>query len=161
MFATLDYTRKNGPKIFVTVETAIFWNVCFYRRLGPKETISSFAQKNQNTLRTFIVCSMTFFMFDKTRKYRSKLFFYLKKFAFIWTLCVFNNLLGLEKCTYKFHSSYQFSLWTHIKNSLMFVTLNDTRKTGQKPLSSWQQLFLEMFVSIDLLGPTEIVLSIA
>ena len=41
----------------------------------------------------------------------------------------------------------------------MFVTLDDTRKNDF--LSSWKQLFFEMFVSIDLLGPREMILSIA
>ena len=41
----------------------------------------------------------------------------------------------------------------------MFVTLDDTRKNDL--LSSWKQLFFEMFVSIDLLGPKEMNLSFA
>ena len=41
----------------------------------------------------------------------------------------------------------------------MFVTLDDTRKNDF--VSSWKQLFFEMFVSIDLLGPKEKFLSIA
>ena len=43
----------------------------------------------------------------------------------------------------------------------MFVTLDDTRKKGQKFFfSSWKQFFFKMFVSIDLLGPREMILSI-
>ena len=42
----------------------------------------------------------------------------------------------------------------------MFVTLDDTRKKGQNVFSSWKQLFFEMFVSIDHLGPKEVILSI-
>ena len=41
----------------------------------------------------------------------------------------------------------------------MFVTLDDTRKNDL--LSSWKQLFFEMFVSINLLGPKEMILSFA
>ena len=41
----------------------------------------------------------------------------------------------------------------------MFVTLDDTRKNDL--WSSWKQLFFEMFVSIDLLGPKELILSYA
>ena len=41
----------------------------------------------------------------------------------------------------------------------MFVTLDDTRKKGQIFFSSWKQFFFEMFVSIDLLGPRERILS--
>ena len=43
----------------------------------------------------------------------------------------------------------------------MFVTLDDTRKKGQKLFSSWKQFFFEMFISIDLLGPKEMILSFA
>ena len=39
----------------------------------------------------------------------------------------------------------------------MFVTLDATRKNDL--LSSWKQLFFEMFVSIDLLGPKKRILS--
>ena len=41
----------------------------------------------------------------------------------------------------------------------MSVTLDDTRKNDL--LSSWKQLFFEMFVSIDLLGPKQFTLSFA
>ena len=41
----------------------------------------------------------------------------------------------------------------------MFVALDDTRKKGQNVFSSWKQFFFEMFVSIDLLGPKEMILS--
>ena len=41
----------------------------------------------------------------------------------------------------------------------MFVTLDDTRKNDL--LSDWKQLFFEMFVSIDLLGPKKMILSFA
>ena len=43
----------------------------------------------------------------------------------------------------------------------MFVTLDDTKKNGPKSLSSWKQLFFEMFVSVDLLGLEGMILSIA
>ena len=43
----------------------------------------------------------------------------------------------------------------------MFVTFDSTRKNGTKILSSWKQLFFEMFVSIDLLGVKELILSFA
>ena len=82
--------------------------------LGPQEKIFSFAQLN------------------KTRKRRSKHFLHLKMLAFFWRLCVFNNLLGPRKCSYKFQSSCQNSSWTPIKSSLIFVTLEDTRKNGPK-----------------------------
>ena len=41
----------------------------------------------------------------------------------------------------------------------MFVTLDDARKN--ELLSSWKRLFFEIFVSIDLFGPKEMILSFA
>ena len=41
----------------------------------------------------------------------------------------------------------------------MFVTPDATRKNDL--FSSWKQLFFEMFVSIDLLGPKEMILLFA
>ena len=41
----------------------------------------------------------------------------------------------------------------------MSATLDDTRKN--EIWSSWSQLFFETFVSIDLLGPKEMILSFA
>ena len=41
----------------------------------------------------------------------------------------------------------------------MSATLDDTRKN--EIWSSWRQLFFEMFVSIDLLGVKELILSFA
>ena len=41
----------------------------------------------------------------------------------------------------------------------MSATLDDTRKN--EIWSSWRQLFFEAFVSIDLLGPKEMILSFA
>ena len=43
----------------------------------------------------------------------------------------------------------------------MFVTLDDTRKKGQKLFSSWKEFVFEMFVSIDLLGPKKMILPFA
>ena len=39
----------------------------------------------------------------------------------------------------------------------MFVTLDDTRKKGQKLFSSLKQFFFEMFVSFDLLGSKQVI----
>ena len=41
----------------------------------------------------------------------------------------------------------------------MFVTVDDTRKNDL--LWTWKQLIFEMFVSIDHLGPKEVILSFA
>ena len=41
----------------------------------------------------------------------------------------------------------------------MFVSLEDTRKKGQKLFSSLKQFFFELLVSIDLLGSKEVIFS--
>ena len=43
----------------------------------------------------------------------------------------------------------------------MFVTLDVTKQKGQNLSSSWKQLFHEMFLSMDLLGPKKMILSFA
>ena len=47
------------------------------------------------------------------------------------------------------------------KFSMTFVTLGNTSKNGPNLLSSWERLFCEMFVSIELLGPGEMILIFA
>ena len=106
---------------------------------------------------TVILCSLSFFMFDETRKRRPKVFSPVERLICFSQLCVLNNLLGPRKRSFIFQSNCQNSLRTVIKCSLMFVTLDDTRKKGQKLFSSLKQFFFEMFVSIDLLGSKEVI----
>ena len=53
-----------------------------------------------------------FVMIDKTRKKEATIFYFTGKVAFFSKVCVFNNLLGPDKCYCKFHSNCQTSLWT-------------------------------------------------
>ena len=40
IFATSDNTKKNGPKTYVIVKTALFWKVCFYRPIrSPRHVL--------------------------------------------------------------------------------------------------------------------------
>ena len=108
---------------------------------------------------TLILCSLSFFMFDETRRKRPKVFFSLETLSCFSRLCVLNNLLGPKKRSFIFQSNCQNGLRTVINCSLIFVTLDDTRKKGQKLFSSLKQFFFEMFVSIDLLGSKEVIFS--
>ena len=46
--------------------------------------------------------------------------FFTGKIAFFSKICVFNNLLGPEKCSYEIHSKSQNTLWTFIKCLMSF-----------------------------------------
>ena len=81
---------------------------------------------------TLVVCLLSFVTFDNTRKIRPKGFFFSGKGAFFSKFSVFKHLWGLEKRTYKFHSSCHKNLWILINCSLMFVTLGDTKENGPK-----------------------------
>ena len=155
MFFKLDDTRKN--------ELLASWKQLFLEMfvsidiLGPTKRSHQLHSSCQNTLWTLINCCLRYIMCDNTRRNRPRLFHH-------WKNCLFlnffsNNLLGPMKMLYMFQSTCQTSLWALINWSLMLVTLDDTRKNDF--LSSWKQLFFEMFVSIDLLGPREMILSIA
>ena len=79
----------------------------------------------------FIVFFVIFHVRWKEKK-QAKVFSSLERLPCFWQLCVFNNLLDPKKRRFIFQSKCQNSLWTLIKCSLMFVTLDDTRKKGQK-----------------------------
>ena len=93
-------------------------------------------------------------MFDYTGK-KAKNFSPFEFLPFFWTICVFNNLLGLEKCSYKFHSSCQIIILSLIICSLIFVMLNITRNTGQFVSFHWKDcLFFSKNCDFNnLLGP--------
>ena len=60
----------------------------------------------------------------------------------------------LYKWSYNLHINCQKTFWTVLNCSSRFVvTLDNKRKEGPRFLSLWKQLYSEMFVSIDLLGP--------
>ena len=84
-----------------------------------------------------------------------------------------NSFYKKNICFYRHHRSQRndFILFKNfvripsepykVRNAPMFVTLDDTRKKGQKHFSSWKQFFFEMFFSIGLLGPRKMILSFA
>ena len=99
-------------------------------------------------------------MFDELRKKKPKVFSSLESLPCFSQLCVLNNLLGPKKGFRRFHSVCHTSLWTLINCSLMFFTLDNTRKSRSKHLSPWKKLFFEIFLPIDLLGAEEKFLSL-
>ena len=99
-------------------------------------------------------------MFDNTRKIRPKCFQHWKV-AFFWKLSIFNN--HLDPKNFPVISTVIVKLggglFRNVAGCLWHPMIPETM--GQKHLSSWKQLLFEMFVSIDLLGPKEMVLLIA
>ena len=106
----------------------------------------NFHSNCHNTFWTLKNCPMRFDTLDNTRKSRRQCFFRLNDSLFLKTR-VFNNLLGLKKCSDNFHSNCQSSLCSSIYCLLRLITLKNTQNFS----SSWKELFFEMFVSIDFL----------
>ena len=130
--------------------------------LGPKKRSYHLHKKSQYTFCALKSCSLTFAMSDNTRKNWPKSFL-------DWKVCIFSQKFVfsttskfLKKWSYNFHSKCQNTVWTLTNCSLRFLRFDNTRKKKrQKLLSSWKQLFLELFVPIDLLGPKKLILSLA
>ena len=93
-------------------------------------------------------------MFDNTWKCRPKSFLHWKDCLFLKN-CVFNNLLGPEKCSYEIHSKCQNTLWTFIKCFLSFFMLDNTGKIGQTIFFTGKVAFLfsEVRIFNNLVGP--------
>ena len=87
-------------------------------------------------------------------------FFSTGNFAFFSKTCVFNNHLYPKKCCHKFHCNCQESFWTLISCFLRFITLENTRKKGKKNVIA-KTAFFELFFSVDLSDPQEMILSFA
>ena len=162
MFVTLDETRKNTPKTYVIANKDNFWNVFFsVDLLGPKEIFLSFAQSiPKHLLDLYVVFLVIFHVRWNEKKVAKSLLFTGYIALFSTTLC-FQHPLVFKKRSFKIQSFCLNSLWTLIKCSLMFVTLDGTRKRGRKLFSTWKQFFSEMFVPIDPLDPEEIIWSFA
>ena len=94
-------------------------------------------------------------MLDNTGKCRPKFFLHWKDCLFFSKICVFNNLLGPEKCSYEIHSKYQNTLWTFIKCFMSFFLLDNTGKTGETFFFHWKGclFFSEVLVFNNLVGP--------
>ena len=86
--------------------------------------------------------------------------FFIVKTAFFENVCFYWHLRSQTNDLIVFKIFVRTPLDPYeIRNTLMFITLDDTRKKGRKLLSSWKQLFFEVFVSIDPLGAKEMFLS--
>ena len=92
-FVTLDNARKYGPKAFVTVKTAFFINICFYRPLRSQKLILTFGKQCQKTFWTLNNCSSTFVMLVNRRK-KGLNFFSHQRVCNFFKKVVINNLLG-------------------------------------------------------------------
>ena len=160
MFGTLDDTRKN--------DLSSSWKQLFLKCLllltsqVPKKWSYHLHNKCQNRLWTFKKCSLTFVMFEKASENRPKSFhqwkdcLLFKKFCFqqpprsYKNALISSTVLARKACG---------SLW--IVAAWCSWHWMSRRKMGQNLSSSWKQLFHEMFLSIDLLGPKEMILSVA
>ena len=155
----LSHSMILGKTIFHHLDNSFFWNVCFYWPLRSQNFFLSVVHfLSEYFFGTLMSCCLTYVMCNITRESRPNLFHHWNDCLFFKTFH-FQQPIRTWKSPYKFPSNCQKSLWTPIKWFLMFVTLDDTRKNDV--WSSWKQLFFEMFVSIDLLGPKEMILLFA
>ena len=94
-------------------------------------------------------------------KREAKLFLQESLHFFQKSVLFSTNSQFLKKCRYNFRSKFQISLLTHTNCLLRFVTLDNTRKNGPKTFVIVKTAFFKKFVSIDLLGPKDLILSVA
>ena len=135
-FVTPNNARKNGPKTFVIVKTAIFLYVCFYRGLrSQRKDLVIYTMIVKIPCGPFINYSLKFVLFDNTRIYWPTCFFSLEDQPFFSKHCVFNNLLGELKWSFNFHSNCQNIFSTPATCRKMLVTFDNTREMGQILLS--------------------------
>ena len=156
-------TRKNRLKSFLRWKSCIFFSKrCFSNNLlGPKKGFYRFHRICRINLWTLIKRSVTFVMFDKTRKNRPKAISHYKDCLFSPKLRVFNNLLGLKKPPSQVQEYLSILFVTVLFCSLRFLTCDITRKDGPKTFVFVKTAVFEMFVSIDRSGAKGIILSFA
>ena len=109
--------------------------------LGPKEILLSFAQSMSKHIVDPFDAFCVIFHVQWNEKKEAKVFSSLERLPSFSQLCVFNNLLGPKKLSFIFQSNRQNSLWNLIKCSVMFVTLDITRKNGPKSFLHWKVTF--------------------
>ena len=86
-------------------------------------------------------------MFDTTRRKDHKIFFN-GNFAFFSEIFDSNNLSGLKKRSYRFHSKCENGFWTPTICFLSFATLDKTKKNGPKSFVNVKICFLNcLFLS--------------
>ena len=133
MFVTLDNTRKSGPKTFVIVKTANFWNVGFFGLLTSQRKEHIICTKISKIHCGLLKIRPRLFLRSIKREKEGQNLFFSGKVAFFFSkLWVFNNQLDTRKSPYNFQSSCPKSLWTFISCSLIFVTIDDTKENGPK-----------------------------
>ena len=94
---TLDSTRRNEPKIFLDVETALFEMFASMYLLGPKEMTQSFAHYLSKNLVDPYKLFPDICHFRYYGKNRPKSFLHSKLCLFLSSFCVFNNLINPKK----------------------------------------------------------------
>ena len=100
-----------------------FSKICVFNNfLGPKKCSYKFASICQNSLWIIVNLSLRFVKIGKMIKMGQIVFFSLEILNFFSEICVFNNFLGPKKCSNKFQSNCQNSLWTPKKSPLRFIT---------------------------------------
>ena len=162
MFVTLDDTMKNGPKTFVIVTTAVSRNVCFYRPVRSHKIDYIFCTIDLKTLCGRLrILTWHFFCSIKREKEGQNLSLTGKVAFFFKTLCLQqphksskNAFISSKVTAKRACGPFSFVPWCLSHSMIRW-------KMGQKHLESWNQLFLEMLVCIDLLAPKEMVLSFA
>ena len=139
---------KTGQKICLS-ENNFFWNVCFYWPLR--------SQKLDFIICTIIVkrpCgpSLIFPWLLSCpiwgKKTGQSFFFIGKNALFSSKFSVFNGILDLKKSSCGFRTNCLISFWTLKKCSLMFVTLDWTRKNSPKSFLHRKDCISFAFLSI-------------
>ena len=143
LFPDVCDSRWHGEKCaksFCHCENATFWKVCFYRPLRfQRNGLVICTIFCQNIFWTVINCSLVFVILDNTRKWSNN--FFQWKGCLLSEPCVFNNLLGSKKSSYKFQSSCQNTFWTLINFVHGGFSHSIIRgKMDRKILSLWKQL---------------------
>ena len=75
-----------------------------------------------------------------------KCFFQWKVCLFFKTFCLQQPLRSLKKCSHKFNSNCQNSMWILLNCSPMFVTLEYLKKVGQKNCHRGNNYFLKCLI---------------
>ena len=89
------------------------------------------------------------------KKKKAKFFSSLGTLPFFSKICVFNNVSGPKKRSYKLDSNCQVSLWTIVNLSLRFVLIHNMTKVGQIIFFHWKCwiFFSKNCVFNNFLGP--------
>ena len=117
-------------------------------------------KKFEKTLWTVIICSLTFFMLEITRKFRPKTFLHWKGCPFFKTLC-FQQFLTSQKNAVLFSSVNVTKACGPFQSFPWLLSHSVIREKWAKSFVIVRTAFFEMFVSIELLDPGEMILIFA